>query len=103
MAKTSLQSLAQSLSSELGPQGVRVNSVAPSYIWADTLKNYFDYLGARKGVTGQQIYDEIAATIDLRRLMEPAEIADTVVFLASDMARAVTGQCLDVNGGEFHH
>jgi NAD(P)-dependent dehydrogenase (short-subunit alcohol dehydrogenase family) len=67
------------------------------------LKGYFDYLGTKKGVTGQQIYDEIASTIDLRRLMEPAEIADTVVFLASDMARAVTGQCLDVNGGEFHH
>ncbi|GIH07136.1 short-chain dehydrogenase [Rhizocola hellebori] len=103
MAKTSLLSLAQSLSAELGPQGVRVNSVAPSYIWADTLKTYFDFLGTKKGVTGQQIYDEIAATIDLRRLIEPAEIADTVVFLASDMARAVTGQCLDVNGGEFHH
>ncbi len=103
MAKASLLALAQSLSGELGPQGVRVNSIAPSYIWSDVLKTYFDYLGTKKGVTGQQIYDEIAASIDLRRLMEPEEIADTIVFLASDMARAVTGQCLDVNGGEFHH
>lgn len=102
MAKASLLSLAQSLASELGPQGVRVNSVAPSYIWADTLKAYFDYLGTKRAVPAQQIYDEIAATIDLRRLIEPDEIADTVVFLASDMARAITGQCLDVNGGEFH-
>ncbi len=103
MAKASLLSLAQSLSAELGPQGVRVNSVAPSYIWADTLKTYFDYLGTKRGLTGQQVYDEIAATIDLRRLIEPEEIADTIVFLVSDLARAVTGQCLDVNGGEFHH
>ena len=51
----------------------------------------------------QQIYDETAATTDLRRLPEPDEIADAVVFLASDLARAITGQCLDVNGGEFHH
>lgn len=103
MAKASLLSLAQSLASELGPQGVRVNSIAPSYIWSETLKNYFDFLGTKRALTGQQIYDEIAATIDLRRILEPEEIADTVVFLASPLARAVTGQCLDVNGGEFHH
>lgn len=103
MAKSGLLSLAQTLSTELGPQGVRVNSVAPSYIWADTLKYYFEYLGSKRGVPGQQIYDEIAATVDLRRLPEPDEIADVVVFLASDLARAVTGHCLDVNCGEFHH
>ena len=103
MAKSALLSLAQTLSTELGPQGVRVNSVAPSYIWADVLKAYFDYLGGKRGVPGQQIYDEIAATVDLRRLPEPDEIADVVVFLASDLARAVTGQCIDVNCGEFHH
>ena len=51
----------------------------------------------------QQVYDETAATIDLRRLPEPDEIADAVVFLASPMARAITGQCLDVNCGEYHH
>jgi len=103
MGKASLLALAQSLATELGPKGVRVNSIAPGYIWADQLRGYFDYLAARRGVPAQQVYDEIAATIDLRRLPEPDEIADTVVFLASELARAVTGQCLDVNGGEYHH
>jgi len=103
MGKASLLALAQSLSGELGPQGVRVNSVAPNYVWAHTLKYYFRYLAGQRGVPAQQIYDETAATTDLRRLPEPDEIADAVVFLASDMARAITGQCLDVNGGEFHH
>jgi len=103
MGKAALLSLAQSLASELGPQGVRVNSIAPSYIWNDQLRAYFDHLAAKRGVSAQQVYDEIAATVDLRRLSEPDEIADTAVFLVSDLARAVTGQCLDVNGGEFHH
>lgn len=103
MGKAALLALSQSLATELGPKGVRVNSVAPGYIWADQLRGYFDYLAERRGVPAQQVYDEIAATIDLRRLPEPDEIADAVVFLASDLARAVTGQCLDVNGGEFHH
>jgi NAD(P)-dependent dehydrogenase (short-subunit alcohol dehydrogenase family) len=103
LTKAALLAIAQSLSTELGPRGIRVNSVAPGYIWADTLKSYFAYLGKQRGVSGQQVYDETAAGIDLRRLPEPDEIADAVVFLASDLARAITGQCLDVNCGEFHH
>jgi NAD(P)-dependent dehydrogenase (short-subunit alcohol dehydrogenase family) len=103
MAKSALLGLAQSLATELGPQGIRVNSVAPGYIWADSLKWYFGYLAKERGTTVQQVYDETAATIDLRRLPEPDEVADAVVFLASDLARAITGQCLDVNCGEYHH
>ena len=102
-AKSALLGLAQSLATELGPQGIRVNSVAPGYIWAGSLKWYFGELAKQRGVPRQQIYDETAATIDLRRLPEPDEVADAVVFLASPLARAITGQCLDVNCGEFHH
>jgi NAD(P)-dependent dehydrogenase (short-subunit alcohol dehydrogenase family) len=103
MAKAALLALAQSLASELGPQGIRVNSVAPGYIWGGSLKWYFGYLARQRGVDAQQVYDETAATIDLRRLPEPDEVADAVVFLASSMARAITGQCLGVDGGEYHH
>jgi NAD(P)-dependent dehydrogenase (short-subunit alcohol dehydrogenase family) len=103
LAKSALLALAQSLATEWGPQGVRVNSVAPGYIWGPSLQWYFADLARQRGVTAQDVYDETAAGLDLRRLPEPDEIADTVVFLASDLARAVTGQCLDVNCGEFHH
>jgi NAD(P)-dependent dehydrogenase (short-subunit alcohol dehydrogenase family) len=103
MAKSALLALAQSLATELGPRGIRVNSVAPGYIWADSLKWYFGYLAEQRGVGRQVIYDETAATTDLRALPEPDEVADAVVFLASSMARAITGQCLDVNSGEYHH
>jgi NAD(P)-dependent dehydrogenase (short-subunit alcohol dehydrogenase family) len=103
MAKAALLALAQSLATELGPLGIRVNSVAPGYIWAGTLKWYFGYLAEQRGVPAAQVYDETAAMTDLRRLPEPDEIADAVVFLASGLARAITGQCLDVNCGEFHH
>jgi NAD(P)-dependent dehydrogenase (short-subunit alcohol dehydrogenase family) len=103
MAKAALLALAQSLATELGPQGIRVNTVAPGYIWAGSLKWYFGQLARQRGVDRQQIYDETAATIDLRKLPEPDEIADAVVFLASALARAITGQCLDVNAGEYHH
>jgi NAD(P)-dependent dehydrogenase (short-subunit alcohol dehydrogenase family) len=103
MAKSALLALAQSLATEFGPQGVRVNSVAPGYIWADTLMNYFAYLGKKRGVDQKTIYEETAASMDLRRLPEPDQIADAVVFMVSDLSRAITGHCLDVNCGEFHH
>lgn len=103
IAKAALLALAQNLATELGPRGIRVNSVAPGYIWADSLKWYFGYLAEQRGVTAQQVYDETAATLDLRKLPEPDEVADAVVFLSSRLARAITGQCLDVNSGEFHH
>lgn len=103
MGKAALLAMSQTLASEVGPRGVRVNSVAPGYIYADSLKWYFDHLAGERGVTHQQVYDETAAACDLRRLPEPDEIADAVVFLASDMARGITGQCLDVNCGEYHH
>ncbi|MGV9750141.1 SDR family oxidoreductase [Nocardia farcinica] len=103
MAKSSLLALAQSLATELGPQGIRVNSVAPGYIWADNLKWYFNYLAEQRGITAEEVYAETASTIDLRKLPEPDEIADAVVFFASSLARAITGACLDVNAGEYHH
>lgn len=103
MSKAALLAMAQTLASEVGPRGVRVNSVAPGYIYADSLRWWFDHLAAERGVTHQQVYDETAAACDLRRLPVPEEIADAVVFLASDLARGITGQCLDVNCGEYHH
>jgi NAD(P)-dependent dehydrogenase (short-subunit alcohol dehydrogenase family) len=103
MSKAALLAMSQTLASEVGPRGVRVNSVAPGYIYADSLKWWFDHLADERGVTHQQVYDETAATCDLRRLPAPEEIADAVAFLASDLSRGITGQCLDVNCGEYHH
>lgn len=103
LAKSALLSMSQSLATELGPQGVRVNSVAPGYIWGPTLQGYFAHKAPQYGITAEGMYEYTAANTDLRRLPEPDQIADAVVFLASPMAAAITGQCLDVNCGEYHH
>ncbi|MFC9790561.1 SDR family oxidoreductase [Rhodococcus sp. NPDC127528] len=103
MAKAALLAMSQSLATELGPKGIRINSVAPGYIWGDTLKQYFEHQAKKFGITVEQIYEHTAAATDLKRLPETEEIADAVIFLASPMASAITGQCLDVNCGEFHH
>ncbi|MGW0174423.1 SDR family oxidoreductase [Rhodococcus sp. NPDC003322] len=101
--KAGLLALARSLSVELGPMGVRVNSVAPGYIWAHRVKAMVQKQAEQRGVDPAEVYAEIAADTDLRRLPEPDDIANAVIFLASDLARAITGQCLDVNCGHAHH
>jgi NAD(P)-dependent dehydrogenase (short-subunit alcohol dehydrogenase family) len=102
LSKGGLQHLSSSLATELGPRGIRVNSVAPSYIYEDVNKAYFDWLASESGRTHDEVYAEKAAGTDLRRLATPDEVARATLFLASDLASAVTGQTLNVDCGEFH-
>ena len=102
LSKGALEHLASSLATELGPRGIRVNSVAPSYIYEDVNKSYFDWLASEAGVSHDDIYAEKAGPTDLKRLAAPEEVARAALFLASDLASAVTGQMLTVDCGEFH-
>jgi NAD(P)-dependent dehydrogenase (short-subunit alcohol dehydrogenase family) len=102
LSKGTLAHLASSLATELGPRGIRVNSVAPSYIYEDVNKGYFDWLATEAGSTHEEIYRQKAAPTDLKRLASPEEVARAALFLASDLATAVTGTMLNVDCGEFH-
>lgn len=102
LAKAALLALSQTLATELGDKGVRVNSVLPGYIWDDQLKWYFGEVAKKYDITPEAVYEQTASKSDLKRLPEPDEIARAVVFLASDWASAITGQTLDVNCGEYH-
>ena len=77
----------QGLARELGPHGIRVNSVVPGYIWGASLEGYFAHQAKQRGVTPQVVYDEVAAQTALRHLPTSEEIADAVVFFASDLSR----------------
>jgi len=102
MAKSALLSMSQSLATELGEKGIRVNSVAPGYIWGDTLQAYFTHQADKYGTTVDQIYAATAANSDLKRLPTEDEVASAIMFMASDLSSAITGQTLDVNCGEYH-
>lgn len=102
LSKGALEHLASSLATELGPRGIRVNSVAPSYIYEDVNRGYFDFLAAVEGKTHEEVYADKAAPTDLKRLASSEEVARATLFLASDLASAVTGQMLTVDCGEFH-
>jgi NAD(P)-dependent dehydrogenase (short-subunit alcohol dehydrogenase family) len=102
LSKGTLEHLASSLATEFGPRGIRVNSVAPSYIYEDVNKAYFDWIAEETGRTHEEVYAEKAEPTDLKRLATPDEVANAALFLASDLASAVTGVMLNVDCGEFH-
>jgi NAD(P)-dependent dehydrogenase (short-subunit alcohol dehydrogenase family) len=101
MAKSALLAMSQSLATELGDQGIRVNSVLPGYIWGDTLKGYFNHQAGKYGTTVEQIYDAAAVNSDLKRLPTEEEVASAILFMASELSSGITGQALDVNCGEY--
>jgi NAD(P)-dependent dehydrogenase (short-subunit alcohol dehydrogenase family) len=101
MAKHALLGLTRALAAELGPGSVRVNAIAPGYIYDEPVKAYFGILAAQQGRSAAEVEAEITAAHPLGFIPTPEQIAKPAVFLLSDLAEAMTGQCLDVNGGEF--
>jgi 3-oxoacyl-[acyl-carrier protein] reductase len=93
-AKHAVIGLTRQLAHELGPFGITVNSVAPGFVRTNeaTERQWASY-----GAAGQQA---LVAGIALRRLGTPQDIANAVVFFASELARFVNGQVLSVDGGK---
>ncbi|HEV7733985.1 MAG TPA: SDR family oxidoreductase [Candidatus Binatia bacterium] len=102
-SKGALMIASQTLARELGADGIRVNSVVPGYIWSPKMEGYFHHIAKAQGTTYEAVHADITSRTSLRHIPDSAEIADTVVFFASDLSRVVTGQALDVNGGHFFH
>jgi NAD(P)-dependent dehydrogenase (short-subunit alcohol dehydrogenase family) len=100
-SKSALAAITKILAVELGEHGVRVNGVHPGYIWGDSVEMYFDYLARKKGITAEEQYQEVASETALGYLPHSSEIAEAVVFFASDMSKPITGQALGVNAGQW--
>ncbi len=84
-SKFAIESYTRSAAQELGPYGITVNAVSPGAV--------------QTGWMPTELAEEIAATYPLRRIGEPEDIAKAVIFFASDQAEWITGQVLQVGGG----
>jgi 3-oxoacyl-[acyl-carrier protein] reductase len=93
--------LVKSLSNEFGKDGILVNNVAPGYTSTERLQELAGVRALAAGTTPQQIYADWSAEIPLRRLGKPGEIADVIVWLASERAAYVTGQTVLADGGIY--
>lgn len=91
-SKHGLIGLTTSVSSELAPQGIRVNLVCPGFI--DTPMHH-----RGRAILGDELYDNTLLSVHLRRAGRPEEIARSIVFLCSDEASYITGTTLTPDGG----
>jgi NAD(P)-dependent dehydrogenase (short-subunit alcohol dehydrogenase family) len=101
-SKMALLGLAKVLAVELGKDRIRVNSVHPGYIWGESVRWFFQSQADTRGITFDDVYEETASQTALHHLPGSDEIAQAVVFLASEkMASSITGESIDVNAGMF--
>jgi len=93
--------LVKSLSNEFGKDGITVNNVAPGYTATERLKQIIARRSQEAGVNPAEFEARFGAEASLKRIGKPEEIADAIVWLASERASFITGQTLLVDGGWF--
>lgn len=93
--------LVKSLANEFGKDGILVNNVAPGYTATDRLKQLAQTRSKAQGKSEEEIFAAWAADSALKRVAEPREVADAIVWLASERASFVTGQTILVDGGAY--
>lgn len=93
--------LVKSLANEFGKDGILVNNVGPGFTATDRLKELAKSRAAASGKSEREIFEGWACDASLNRLGDPREVADAIVWLASERASYITGQTLLVDGGMY--
>jgi NAD(P)-dependent dehydrogenase (short-subunit alcohol dehydrogenase family) len=101
VAKAAMGTATKYLALELGEHGIRVNQALPGWLDGPAVRYYLTMTAEQRGVTEQDVYDEIAAHIPLGRVPTDEACAGAVLFLLSRYASEITGAALDVNGGDY--
>lgn len=96
MTKAAIASLTQCMGMDHAHQGIRVNAVCPNEVNTPMLRTGF----ARRGFDPDTAVAELGRTVPIGRIAEPEDIADVVLFLASDAARYMCGALVEINGGK---
>jgi 3-oxoacyl-[acyl-carrier protein] reductase len=92
---------AKSLSNELAPFNVTVNSVCPGYTMTDRVRNLAKVLAEKQGTTPESIIGKWEAEIPMKRIGTPEEFASLVAYLASERAGYITGAAVQIDGGWY--
>jgi NAD(P)-dependent dehydrogenase (short-subunit alcohol dehydrogenase family) len=101
ISKGALLTATRVLAQELGPSGIRVNAVVPGWMLGPSVDIYVQMTSEGRGVSRQEVVDELNARVPLGRIPSDEDVAGSIVYLASDLSSAMTGQTVDTNGGEI--
>lgn len=100
VAKAGVIMLTKTMARELGGCGIRVNAICPGQIGTDLEKWRFGLEASFFGTTVEEREQEMCKTIPMGYIGRPADVAGLVAFLASDVSRYMTGQAINVDGGQ---
>jgi NAD(P)-dependent dehydrogenase (short-subunit alcohol dehydrogenase family) len=100
-AKAAMGNASQMLALELGEHNIRVNEAVMGWLDGPGVQFYLQMTADEKGITTQDVYEDIASRNPLGRIPTDEACAKAVVFLLSHYASEITGAVLDVNGGEY--
>lgn len=98
-AKWGLIGLTMTLAEEAGRYGIRVNCVCPGPVAGERIEEVIAARAQATGLPAEEVRKMFVGLTMLKRLVQPEEVAATVLFLASDAAASITGQAIDVSGG----
>lgn len=100
-AKAALNAYSKALANEVGPKGVRVNTVSPGVVKTPLMNEFIENVARQSGSSFEESFQNIIKTVGvpMGRMAEPDEVANIVAFLASSEARYITGANISVDGG----
>ncbi len=98
-SKFAVLGFTQALAREVAEHGIRVNCVCPGFVRTSMQHREIAWEAKLRGMSEKAVRDEYVSLTPLGRLEEPEDVADTVLFLASDAARFITGEALNISGG----
>lgn len=98
-SKFAVVGFTQALAREVAKRGIRVNCVCPGFVRTSMQEREIAWEGKLRGMTPEAVRAEYVSLTPLARIQEPEDVADIVLFLASDLARFLTGEAVNASGG----
>jgi NAD(P)-dependent dehydrogenase (short-subunit alcohol dehydrogenase family) len=98
-SKAAVIALARALSVELGPDQIRVNSIAPGVVAGDRIRRVFTDRAETRGITYEEMQAVALRAVSMKTMVEPEEIAGLIMFLCAPSGRSISGQVMSICGG----